>query len=209
MSEDKRIPISTIWLLLTFVTLGASAFLLISPDGILRLMGFGFLAMSGIGLLLGVVVNGFYWDNQISISELFYTVVYGFLTFGLVAIAQFVGILLTGDVTLSVMQLLPTIIILPFLIGVSEELLFSYGFPYRSAQGGVIAFITLTLPSLGLSLWASSGLIHSEKLLKTLISFLVPAVRNIYLSPTVICYQYLTVALIPIPTFNGNFSHIP
>jgi len=51
----------------------------------------------------------------------------------------------------------------------------SYGFPYKSAQGGVIAVLTLTLPSLGLSLWASAGVLSGGKLGNILAQFFLPA----------------------------------
>jgi magnesium-transporting ATPase (P-type) len=51
----------------------------------------------------------------------------------------------------------------------------SYGFPYKSAQGGVIAVLTLTLPSLGLSLWASAGVLSGSRLGNILAQFVLPA----------------------------------
>lgn len=51
----------------------------------------------------------------------------------------------------------------------------AYGFPYKSAQGGVISFLTITLPSLGLSFWASSGVLPDARMRLILRRFTVPA----------------------------------
>ena len=55
----------------------------------------------------------------------------------------------------------------------------AYGFPYKSAQGGLIAFLTLTIPSLGLSLWASSGAMANRNLNRVLAYFIIPAAVTI------------------------------
>jgi len=51
-----------------------------------------------------------------------------------------------------------------------------YGFPYKSAQGGLISALTITLPSLGFSIWASTGTLKGKQLAGILTHFLVPTV---------------------------------
>jgi len=53
--------------------------------------------------------------------------------------------------------------------------LFATGFPYKSTQGSVIAVLTLTIPSLALTLWASPGVKHSDDFGKILTHFVLPA----------------------------------
>ena len=49
------------------------------------------------------------------------------------------------------------------------------GFPYTSAQAGMIAFFTLTLPAVGLSIWAKPGRLHKSTLRQVLARFVIPA----------------------------------
>jgi magnesium-transporting ATPase (P-type) len=51
----------------------------------------------------------------------------------------------------------------------------SVGFPHVSAQGTAIALITVTIPSVGLSLWATAGAVSSAHLGRILARFVVPA----------------------------------
>jgi magnesium-transporting ATPase (P-type) len=53
--------------------------------------------------------------------------------------------------------------------------LFSYGFPYLSSQGTVITIATVSLPSIGLSLWAAAGIQKSASFRWTLARFVLPA----------------------------------
>ncbi|NCF66475.1 MAG: hypothetical protein GWP61_10885 [Chloroflexi bacterium] len=62
--------------------------------------------------------------------------------------------------------LLALLILIPLFIG---------GFPYTSAQGGMIAIFTLTLPAVGLSLWAPAGQFRTSTLGQVLARFVVPA----------------------------------
>ena len=50
------------------------------------------------------------------------------------------------------------------------------GFPYQAAQGSAIAILTLTIPSVGLSLWAAAGVLPSANLRWQLTRIVVPAV---------------------------------
>lgn len=51
----------------------------------------------------------------------------------------------------------------------------SIGFPYNAAQGSAIAMFTLTIPSLGLTLWAASGVMNSASLGRILRRFVIPS----------------------------------
>jgi hypothetical protein len=55
------------------------------------------------------------------------------------------------------------------------------GFPYTSAQAGLISLITLTIPALALTLWASTGKLPRAKLSKILLNFVIPAALAIAL----------------------------
>ena len=55
-------------------------------------------------------------------------------------------------------------------------------FPYKSAQGSVISIITLTIPSIGLSLWGRRGLLPTSNLTRTLFRFVAPAAVTISLA---------------------------
>jgi magnesium-transporting ATPase (P-type) len=54
-------------------------------------------------------------------------------------------------------------------------------FPYKGAQGSVISIITLTIPSIGLSLWGKPGLVPSSRLSRVLLRFVAPAAVTISL----------------------------
>ncbi|MFC2042774.1 hypothetical protein ACFLUA_01300 [Chloroflexota bacterium] len=53
--------------------------------------------------------------------------------------------------------------------------IFSSGFPYKSSQGSVITVLTVTLPSLALTLWASPGVKQSDDFGRMLAHFVLPA----------------------------------
>ena len=59
--------------------------------------------------------------------------------------------------------------------------IFSEGFPYTSAQGGMIAVFTLTIPAVGFSLWASTRRPPSKNLARLLTIFFFPAALTIAL----------------------------
>lgn len=53
--------------------------------------------------------------------------------------------------------------------------LVSAGFPYSGAQGGLIAAVTLTIPAIGLSIWAEGGALPRASLSRRLRRFVLPA----------------------------------
>jgi magnesium-transporting ATPase (P-type) len=65
----------------------------------------------------------------------------------------------------------------------------SFGFPYVSAQGTAIAIITVTIPSVGLSLWATPGVASNARFGRTLARFMAPAAASMSLA-ALIAYLY-------------------
>jgi len=53
------------------------------------------------------------------------------------------------------------------------------GFPYLSKQGTIIAVVTLSLPAVALSLWASPGILPTKDLGRLLLRFAIPAAITI------------------------------
>jgi len=53
--------------------------------------------------------------------------------------------------------------------------LFAGGFPYTSAQGGMVALVTLTIPAIGLSIWAGPGIPPIANLRRLLAHFVLPS----------------------------------
>ena len=60
--------------------------------------------------------------------------------------------------------------------------LVAFGFPYSSAQGGIVALLTLTIPAIGLSLWAAGGTLPTASLGRVLTHFVSPAVVTMALA---------------------------
>ncbi len=67
----------------------------------------------------------------------------------------------------------------------------SRGFPYTSAQGSLIAALTLTIPSLGLTFWASAGVTHSAHLKSLLAHFILPAAVTMSLTAATVYHYFL------------------
>lgn len=53
------------------------------------------------------------------------------------------------------------------------------GFPVRGIQLTIITTVTITIPSLGLTLWANPGVLHGNSLRKSLSHFIIPAAISI------------------------------
>lgn len=69
--------------------------------------------------------------------------------------------------------------------------LFSDGFPYTSAQGGMIALVTLTLPAVGLSIWASPGVLPTANLGRLLSHFVIPAAITMAITALIVYMIFL------------------
>jgi magnesium-transporting ATPase (P-type) len=67
--------------------------------------------------------------------------------------------------------------------------LIATGFPYKSAQGSLIAAVTVTIPALAITFWASPGIIHSTRLRRLLSHFVVPAAITMSTAGMVV-YRY-------------------
>jgi magnesium-transporting ATPase (P-type) len=57
--------------------------------------------------------------------------------------------------------------------------IFATGFPYTSAEGGMIAVFTLTIPAIGVSIWADKGKPPTRNLARLLTVFVIPAALTI------------------------------
>jgi magnesium-transporting ATPase (P-type) len=67
----------------------------------------------------------------------------------------------------------------------------SVGFPYLSAQGTAIAVITVTIPSVGLSLWARAGVVSSASFGRSLVRFVAPAAVSMCLAALLVYVYFL------------------
>jgi magnesium-transporting ATPase (P-type) len=65
------------------------------------------------------------------------------------------------------------------------------GFPYQSKQGSLIAIVTLVLPSLGLSLWATPGVLPRTNLGRLLARSVLPAAVAIGAAGVVVYWLFL------------------
>ena len=64
-----------------------------------------------------------------------------------------------------------------------------HGAPYQASQGSFIALVTLTLPSVGLSLWATTGVLPRDQIGRRLSQFVVPAALTIS-AASILVYRY-------------------
>jgi hypothetical protein len=67
----------------------------------------------------------------------------------------------------------------------------AFGFPYSSAQSGIIALLTLTVPAIGLSLWARGGTLPTASLGRVLTHFVAPAAVTMALAGLVVYVMFL------------------
>lgn len=65
------------------------------------------------------------------------------------------------------------------------------GFPYVSKQGSLIGIVTLSIPALGLSLWATAGVLHSARLGQRLALFVGPAAVTLGTTGMVVHWFFL------------------
>ncbi len=71
-----------------------------------------------------------------------------------------------------------------------STLLFAKGFPYKSAHGSLIAIVTITIPSLGLTLFAKPGIVDSKEFSSELRRFIIPAAVSIAIAASIV-YDYI------------------
>jgi cation-transporting ATPase E len=67
----------------------------------------------------------------------------------------------------------------------------SYGYPYQGKQGGLISLLTLTIPSLALSLFAVSGVLPTAHVGRLLWRFVVPAAVTMGAAAFVVYWIFL------------------
>lgn len=63
-------------------------------------------------------------------------------------------------------------------------------FYYHPTQGGVVVFITVIVPSVGLTLWASPGAVPRQYMRSRMVHFVVPAAMTIAVAALVISFIF-------------------
>lgn len=66
-----------------------------------------------------------------------------------------------------------------------------YGFPYRSIQGTLITTLSITIPGVGLALWANKGIVREASLGRQLSYFVAPAAVTMAASAMVVYGYFL------------------
>jgi magnesium-transporting ATPase (P-type) len=69
-------------------------------------------------------------------------------------------------------------------------LIIGIGFPVRGIQLTIITTVTITIPSLGLTLWANPGVLHGDSLRKSLSHFIIPAAATIAIAGIVTFFSF-------------------
>lgn len=82
----------------------------------------------------------------------------------------------------QIIYLLLLIVTIPLFVG---------GFPYTSAQGGMVALVTLTIPAVGLSIWASPGIPPIANLRRLLAHFVLPSAITMAVAAYIIYMIFL------------------
>lgn len=65
-----------------------------------------------------------------------------------------------------------------------------FGFPFRGIHLSVISIVSITIPSLGLTLWAQPGILHKGSLRRSLTHFVIPAAVTISLAATYVYFYF-------------------
>jgi magnesium-transporting ATPase (P-type) len=68
--------------------------------------------------------------------------------------------------------------------------LIGFGFPFRGIQLTVITVVSITIPSLGLTLWAQPGVLYGKSLRRSLTHFVLPAATTISLAATYVFFYF-------------------
>lgn len=64
------------------------------------------------------------------------------------------------------------------------------GFPVRGMQLTIITTVTITIPSLGLTLWANPGVLYGDSLRKSLAHFIIPASLTIAIAGVITYFSF-------------------
>lgn len=72
--------------------------------------------------------------------------------------------------------------------------LIGFGFPIRGIQQTVITTVSITIPSLGLTLWANPGLLYGKSIRKSLSHFVIPAAVTIAIAGTFTFFYFRYVS---------------
>jgi magnesium-transporting ATPase (P-type) len=78
-----------------------------------------------------------------------------------------------------------------------------FGFPIRGAQLTVITMVAITIPSLGITLWANPGVLYGKSLRSSLAHYIIPAAITIAIAGTFTFFYFLNSG-----TDNQEYSHL-
>jgi magnesium-transporting ATPase (P-type) len=92
---------------------------------------------------------------------------------------------------LDVLKLYLVQIFYLLLLILAIALLTRTGFPYRSAQASIVTIVTITIPAIGLSFFATGGVLPTANLRRILIHFVAPAAISIGLAAFVVYQIFL------------------
>jgi cation-transporting ATPase E len=81
-------------------------------------------------------------------------------------------------------------------------LIIGTGFPVRGIQLTIITTVTITIPSLGLTLWANPGVLHGDSLRKSLSHFIIPAAATVAIAGIVTYFTFREVV------FENEYTHL-
>jgi magnesium-transporting ATPase (P-type) len=81
---------------------------------------------------------------------------------------------------------------LALLIGAIQ--IISIGFPLRGIQLTVVTTATITIPSLGLTLWAKPGVLYGKSIRNSLGDFIIPAAITIAIAGTFVFFYFLNLS---------------
>ena len=77
---------------------------------------------------------------------------------------------------------------------ISAIQIIGFGFPIRGIQLTVVTVVSITIPSLGLTLWANPGVLYGKSLRKSLGHFVIPAATTIAIAGTFAFFYFRYVS---------------
>ena len=87
-------------------------------------------------------------------------------------------------------------------IMISAIQILRYGFPIRGIHLTVITTVSITIPSLGLTIWAKPGVLYEKSVQKSLMFFITPAAITMGLTGAVVFYYFRTT------TGQADYAHL-
>lgn len=77
-----------------------------------------------------------------------------------------------------------------------------FGFPIRGIQLTVVTTVSITIPSIGLTLWANAGVLYGKSLRRSLFHFILPAAVTIAFAGTAVFFYFSSTSL------NRDYTHL-